>query len=383
MSCTHYTQLSYDERVIIANRHQNGEDYKTIAKSLNRHRSTIWRELHRNGKISHTKTTRVNRPRLDARNCKDSPMAEKIKASKRRYEKRLAYFKNANTLYYFAGKAHKLAFSRIKYQPLLLERLDNPKIEELLSFIITTLDSGWSPEQISGRIKIEGIYPYISAKTIYTFIRKHKELKLKDYLPRKGKRYKVPPRVKYNQSQNRRSIDERPKVVDLVVRIGDLEGDTIVSKSQKDRLLTHSGRLSGKVSISRVLDFNTTKIKNQSLKDLERVFGKKNIHTITYDNGCEFNKWQVLEKELQEDNQLKDQPIIYFAHPYRSSERGRNENINGLIRRFLPKGTDFRRITDDDIIMIESLLNNRPRKRFGWLTPNEVYDAYVALEGLM
>lgn len=101
-------------------------------------------------------------------------------------------------------------------------------------------------------------------------------------------------------------------------------------------------------------------------------------HTITYDNGVEFSHWARTERNLDAK--------IYFAHAYHSWERGRNENANGLIRDFLPKGTDFKSLTINDILTIESLLNNRPRKRLNWLTPVEYYavctqNATVALEG--
>ena len=103
------------------------------------------------------------------------------------------------------------------------------------------------------------------------------------------------------------------------------------------------------------------------------VFGK--IKSITYDNGIEFSLWKITEKELNAN--------IYFANPYHSWERGRNENANGLIRDFLPKGTDFKKLTKRDIVEITNLINNRPRKRLEWKTPLEVYKSQgVALEGL-
>ena len=97
--------------------------------------------------------------------------------------------------------------------------------------------------------------------------------------------------------------------------------------------------------------------------DIRRVFG--NATNITYDNGSEFTLWQQKEKQLH--------TIIYFANPYHSWERGRNENTNSLIRDFFPKGTDFKKVTKADILEIESLINNRPRKRLQWLTPLEYY----------
>lgn len=380
MSQNHYTHITQDERIIIQNRYENGEDYKEIAKALHRCKETIWRELKRNGIPPDTKTSRVNKPRADARHCKNSEVAEEIKQRKRCYEKRQAYFRIHGHLRYNAKTARKRAAMRAKMQIPLLEL---PVYEEVLSFILTTLDSGWTPEQIAGRIKIEGIYPYVSAPTIRDFIANHSELGLQNLLPRKGRlyRYKKQTSTQYNQTE-KRNIDVRPETVDGLCRFGDLEGDTIVGRDERDRLLTHIERRSGLVSISRIIGFNGYKIKEQTVCDIIRVFGITMLQTITYDNGIEFVFWKLLEKALTElDARLQGQDIVYFAHPYRSSERGRNENTNGLIRRFLPKGTDFKKITDDDILMIESMLNNRPRKRLGWLTPAEYYSANVALEG--
>ena len=154
-----------------------------------------------------------------------------------------------------------------------------------------------------------------------------------------------------------------------------MEGDTIFGKDTKDRILTHVERKSGLLSASLVRGYNSHSIAKQTVKDTNRIFGKGNVKSITYDNGIEFSLWKQTAKELDID--------IYFANPYHSWERGRNENTNGLIRDFFPKGTDFKRITKSDIMRVESLINNRPRKRLGWKTPFEVYRANVALEGLM
>lgn len=131
------------------------------------------------------------------------------------------------------------------------------------------------------------------------------------------------------------------------------------------------------MSISKILGYTAEHTYEQAVDDINRVF-TMGCRTITYDNGAEHSMWYRTEAKLD--------TLIYFAHPYHSWERGRNENSNGLIRDFLPKGTDFKTMSDDDILMVESLLNNRPRKRLGWLTPSEYYDqcankTSVALEG--
>lgn len=372
----HYTHLSHDERVILADWWQDGYTIRQIARHLDRSPATISRELTRNGRLPTAKTTRINKPRADARHCKNSELAEAIKLRKRRYERRRKAFAWRCRRRYTVVAAETLASSRVKLQIPKLEQKTN---EELLQFVITALDSRWSPEQIAARVKQGGLYVSISHTAIYRFIYQHEqELHLKDCLRRKGKRCRKPKTSVFNATDNRRSIDERPDAVNNLTRIGDLEGDTIVGKDKSDRLLTHVERKSGLVSISRVLGFNAQKISYQTKQDLSRVFPHGKIHTITYDNGVEFILWQHTERQLKTK--------IYFAHSYCSSERGRNENTNGLIRDFLPKGTDFKSITDNDILMIESLLNNRPRKRLGWLTPSEYYALHVqnvnvALEG--
>lgn len=369
MSHNHYTHLSHDERVILADWWHSGHTIRAIARHLGRSPATISRELSRNGRPPTAKTTRVNKPRIDARHVRGQEAAELIKLRKRRYEQRYNVFKEQSRRHYTIATAEVLASNRTKLQ---IPKLEQPAYEELLQFVMTALDSRWSPEQISGRIKLEGLFPCISHQAIYNFIYAHPELGLKNCLRRKGKKYRKQKYSNYNTVANRRRIDERPAIVDKVVRIGDLEGDTIVGKRQTDRLLTHNDRLSGVVAISRMIGFTAEQISSQTLIDIKRVFANK-IHSTTYDNGSEFTMWYRTEKELATK--------VYFAFPYHSWERGRNENTNGLIRDFLPKGTDFKTISDNDILMIESLLNNRPRKRLGWLTPYEYHSAHVALEG--
>lgn len=152
-----------------------------------------------------------------------------------------------------------------------------------------------------------------------------------------------------------------------------MEGDTIFGDDKKDRILTHVDRASGINSLSLILGYDSYKIHTQTMKDITRVFGN-NIKTITYDNGSEFAVWEKTQEKLGVD--------IYFADPYKSCQRGRNENLNGLVRDYFPKGTDFKKLHKKDILDIESLLNNRPRKRFNGLTPIEVAQG-VAVETLM
>lgn len=217
---------------------------------------------------------------------------------------------------------------------------------------------------------------YVSPKAIYKYAKKYN---LHKHLRRRGKKYRcsrIPAVPAGWMSAGKRNIAARPGVVDELGRLGDLEGDTIFGKDSRDRLLTHVERKTGLVSISLVCGYDVHKIQKQTMLDLERLSRHTGAlpKTITYDNGVEFAGWRQTEKDLGAD--------IYFANPYHSWERGRNENANGLIRDFFPKGTDFKKLTNRDILKVESMLNNRPRKRFQWLTPLEYAASLgVAVEG--
>ena len=170
------------------------------------------------------------------------------------------------------------------------------------------------------------------------------------------------------------SIDSRPKEADARERIGHWEDDCIVSRASPDRLKTINERVSGVVFVDRAADgtmAETNRIVTERMKAIPHSLRR----TLTRDRGSENLGYEALEKELN----IK----IFFAHAYHSWERGSNENLNGLIRRFFPKKTDFRKISDEEIRMVEWLLNSRPRKRLGWKTPYQVFyeRTGVALEG--
>lgn len=127
--------------------------------------------------------------------------------------------------------------------------------------------------------------------------------------------------------------------------------------------MTHVDRKSGLASLSLVLGYDSDRIHRTASDDIARVFG--NVHTITYDNGSEFSAWRRTENDTG--------ATVYFADAYHSSQRARNENLNGLVRDFIPKGTDFKKLTPTYILEIEAILNTRPRVRLEGLTPLEAY----------
>lgn len=170
------------------------------------------------------------------------------------------------------------------------------------------------------------------------------------------------------QIKNRVSIDERPKIVEKKKRIGDWEGDTIIGKQQEKAIVTLVDRASKKVLIGKVATKHSS-IVSDIMINLLKPF-KDFSHTITLDNGKEFSDHEKTAAALNMN--------IYFAHPYHSWERGVNENTNGLIRQYIPKGSSFHDISDEKIHWITEQLNNRPRKSLGYQTPNEVFqEAYI------
>ena len=186
MSLNKYTQLSYEERVIIENRLKNNESIRSIAKKLNRNPSTITREIKRNG--IKTKTTRVNKPKelcLDGRHYRGQPQVDIIRIKRDRYYKRL---KELNMPRYTARLASKLSLGRIKKQTL---RLNTSSYLETKKYIEEKLKLRWSPEQISGRLKLENKLPYVSHKAIYHLVYLEG---LEKHLRRKGRKlrsYKI------------------------------------------------------------------------------------------------------------------------------------------------------------------------------------------------
>ena len=163
--------------------------------------------------------------------------------------------------------------------------------------------------------------------------------------------------------KNRVSIDERPAVVDTRNRLGDWEADTIIGKAHKQAIVSMTERKSG-LSLIYKVDRRTKENTQKAIKCLLGSISDQ-VLTITSDNGKEFGDYEKIAAGLKCD--------FYFAHPYSSYERGTNENTNGLIRQYFPKDRDFRTITDKEIIHATKRLNNRPRKRLGYKTPNEVF----------
>ncbi|HHH72322.1 MAG TPA: IS30 family transposase, partial [Sulfuricurvum sp.] len=159
------------------------------------------------------------------------------------------------------------------------------------------------------------------------------------------------------------SIDERPAIVDKRSRIGDFEIDTVIGKNHKQALVTIVDRYSKLTLIKKVTHKRAELVRSAAARLLAPIAHW--VHTVTADNGKECAEHETLSEAVKAD--------VYFAHPYASWERGTNENTNGLIRQYFPKGTRFEEITDEQIKAVQEKLNRRPRKTLGFKTPYEVF----------
>ena len=233
----------------------------------------------------------------------------------------------------------------------------------LVTIIEKNLLEKWSPDQISGRLKEKNIAS-ISHETIYQHIWRNKRAGgvLYKQLRHNGKKYNKRSSGKAGRGciPNRVDITERSQIVEQKTRIGDWEGDTVISAVSKAALLTVVDRHS---KFTRIKKIGRKTAENVRIA-MKEVMNSLPVYTVTYDNGMEVAAHQGIAADLNAQ--------CYFAAPYHSWERGLNEHTNGLIRQYLPKSMDFKDVTDDEIQVIEDRLNNRPRKILGYKTPMEV-----------
>src|SRR3989344_1685307 len=330
-----YRHFSIEERERIQESLWDKESVRAIARKLKRSPSTVSREINRN-----------------------------IPSSRRQYAPRLA---NARAL------EHRTHRGRT-------ERLKN---EIIRTYVHEHLIGGWSPEQIAGTlpsdhpgktISHEAIYQYIYAqfhrggygRLLGEDLRKYLKRGHKRRIPRgarRGKRIRPP---------SKPSIEDRPREVERRKIPGHWESDSIESFNHRTGLNTLVERKTGLVLITRLKE-KTSEATARAIVERLASVPTALRRTITFDNGSE--NWMFAEIH----SLLGIDP--FFAHAYCSWERGTNENTNGLIRWYFPKGTDFNTITDEEIARVELALNTRPRKRLGWQTPLAVFNASVALRG--
>lgn len=324
-----YTQLSLDEREKLHYMIWDKLPIREMARRLNRDPSTISREVKRN-----------------------TPESRRVYMS------------------HLAQERYETRKRIVRVRP----RLKNKKI---VDYVELHLKEDWSPEQISGRwnrthkkmtISHEAIYQYIYLKT-----KPGVEGDLRKYLRRKHKRRnrkKVPFKTVKTTIPNRVSIELRPKEVEERKAPGHWEGDSIVSGKNTAGLNTLVERKTKLVRIKK-LNRKTAAETNRAVVSSLGAYPKKLRQTLTMDNGVENSGHETITRLIDIS--------CYFANAYHSWERGTNENTNGLIRYYFPKGTDFATVSDEDIKRVENILNNRPRKCLNYLTPNEVFGRAVAV----
>jgi IS30 family transposase len=246
--------------------------------------------------------------------------------------------------------------------------------EEIKEFVRELIEDDYSPEQIVGTAKNLGI-SCVSHERIYQYLWSDKKQKgdLYKHLRTQGKRYRSRGASKDKRGQivGRVGIENRPKIVEEKTRFGDLEMDLIIGKDHKEALLTINDRVTGVLKMTKVSGKDAVEIEQACVKELKDW--KELIHTITSDNGKEFSNHQSIAKQLDID--------YYFARPYHSWERGANENLNGLVRQYFPKGSSFESITEEEVKKVQDKLNNRPRKRFDFQSPNEVFNKQLLATG--
>jgi transposase, IS30 family len=311
-----YHQLNTGERYEIAAMRRQGLQMSEMADHLGRHRSTLYREVKRN-QSAHDGRYRA------------SHSVEKASGRQRRSRRNLRY-----------GSA--------EFAP----------IEAMIR-------EGLSPEQIVGRRKREG-QRVMSHETIYRWIWRDKRCGGTLWTHLRGARKRRRKRYGRYDSRGRlagkKLIGQRPAVVASRGRIGDWEIDTVHGRG-KACLVTVVERKTGLVRIGQI----QRATKELTLeRTVELLWAERQrVKTITADNGTEFHNYPELESILG--------TRVYFATPHHAWERGTNENTNGLIRQYLPKGTNLSRITQRQCVRIAEQLNNRPRLRLGFQTPNEVY----------
>jgi IS30 family transposase len=320
-----HKRLSFKERIVIETLLKENKTKSYIAKQLNRNRATVGREVN----IWVMKPSDI-------------------------YKADLAHW------YALDVNKNKRAADKINAIP------------KLKIFIYRNLLLGTSPELIAGRIKL--LYPNdsqmaISHESIYKHIYRHRQTslgrKLIKLLPYHHHKRKLKRKFGKNRIRikDQVSIDNRPKHIELRLEVGHWEGDLMIGVGQKSAIGTIVERKTRYTFIVKIENRKSETVTQQFAKHLNTLpqLIKK---TMTYDNGLEMANHQWLSNNTGMD--------IYFAHPYSSWERGTNENTNGLIRRFLPKGTDFNNITLEKLKQIQNNLNNRPKKVLGYKTPNEI-----------
>lgn len=317
-----YNHLTREDRLVIHRMRIAGQAVRAIAQALGRHPSTIYRELRRNA---------------------SGPKA------------------------YSGAAAHTMYRKRRQRRVWRIRR----DFGALMEYVCAKLRSHWSPEQISGRLRLD--FPFTAAMriapiTIYrlVWLDKAQGGVLHTYL-RQGRKKK---RKRYGSTDRRGRIvgctliDDRPHAVQAQRRFGDWEADTVWGCTKKAYVATFVERKSLYVIARKMPDRSADSLNRAAVTGFRHI-PKRLRRTLTVDHGKEFCGFETLAKRLAID--------VYFAHPYAAWERGTNENLNGLLRQYIPKKTDIDHYSPQQLAHYVNQLNNRPRKKLGYRTPAEVF----------
>ncbi len=311
----HYKHLTIDEREKARVMYEMGLSFRAIARKLNRSPSTISREFQRNS------------------------------------------YKNGVYAAHYADKQYHLRRRDCGPKPKVL----NPYIRE---YIMERLKLGWSAEQIAGRAKLENMGYNFSYVTIYRAVDN-------GFLPKSAKKlmrfkhhYKRhKPTEKRGTIQDTVSIRERSEAANNRAELGHWESDTVLGKRKTGCIATHVERKTGYLIAFKMSNNRNKGFTNETVN----IFSQLPIalrKSFTVDNGTEF----TYHKELKERTNMD----VFFCDPYSPWQRGSNENTNGLLRYFFPKGSSFADISNEKLAFVVDLINNRPRKRFGFKSPAEI-----------
>jgi len=261
---------------------------------------------------------------------------------------------------YKSGLAQRKCQARHQQKPKLMRFT-----EQVIGRAEALLLSDFSPEQVVGYCQKKQ-EPMVSHETIYQYIWKDKKAggNLHQHLRHQGRKYRK--RGAYKDSRgiitNRVDIQQRPDIVARKKRFGDLEVDTIIGKNHQGAIVTLNDRATGMLKMKKV-NTREASLVEKAIVDLVQDWKPFGLHTMTADNGKEFANHQSISETTGIN--------IYFAKPYHSWQRGANENLNGLVRQYLPKQTDFSSVSDEQVQAIENKLNERPRKRYNYRSPIE------------
>lgn len=312
-----YCQITSEERYTISACRSQGLSIARTAKFLGRHRSTVYRELARN-------------------RCNDGgyrySKAQMKTNGRRRRSRRNRHF----------GEAE-------------------------LGLVEHFLREEWSPDQISGflgrkkilNISHEAIYQYVWADKaeggdLYRYLRGSEKKRRKRYGSYDSR----------GRLAGKRNIAERPVSAENRSRVGHWESDTVMGSGDQHCVFTMVERKTGYVAIGKLKRRTKDALRRRAVELIRAQ--PRVVRTMTADNGTEFHDFRKIEKSTGTE--------FYFANPYHSWERGSNENVNGLIRQYLPKRKSMAKVTQRDCARIAEKLNNRPRKRLGYKTPKECYE---------